>query len=132
MAQWCQVSVGSVDETSGGVLMNCCDLTAGKLRNVIDIERETETSLPGGGASVAWNVIASPRAYMKPMSGGERLQAMRLEASVTQRIFIRYRSDIKTSDRINYKGRLMQIRALINLEERNKWLEIYADEGQIT
>ena len=112
--------------------MKCCDLTSGKLRNVIDIERPTTVPEPGGGSSVMWDTIASPRAYMKPMSGGERLQAMRLEASVTQRIFIRYRTDITTSDRINYKGRLMQIRALINLEERNKWLEIYADEGQIT
>lgn len=57
---------------------------------------------------------------------------MRIEANVTHRIFIRYRSDILTSDRINYNGRLMQIRALINIEERNRWIEIYADEGQAT
>ena len=132
MAQWGKVLADPLDEASGGVLMRCCDLTAAKLRNVIDIEREVKTPLPGGGSSLSWSVIASPRAYMKPMSGGERLQAMRLDASVNQRIFIRYRDDITTSDRINYKGRLMQIRALINLEERNQWLEIYADEGQIT
>ena len=57
---------------------------------------------------------------------------MRLEANTTHRIFIRYRDDFDTSDRINYAGRLMQIRAVINIEENNKWLEIYADEGAKT
>lgn len=110
--------------------MKCCDLTAGKLRSTINVQREQSVSDGAGGSTITWSTIATPRAYIKPMSGGERMQAMRLEANVTHRIFIRYRDDLKTSDRIEYKGRLMQIRALINLEERNRWIEIYADEGQ--
>ena len=112
--------------------MKCCDLIPGKLRHQITIEREQSASDGAGGSTITWDAVASPRAFIKPMSGGERLQAMRLEATVTHRIFIRYRSDLLTSDRVNYKGRLMQIRALINLEERNRWLEIYADEGEVT
>lgn len=112
--------------------MKCCDLSPGKLRHTIAIERETRTPDGAGGSTLTWASVASPRAFIKPMSGGERLQAMRIEANVTHRIFIRYRSDILTSDRINFNGRLMQIRALINIEERNRWIEIYADEGQAT
>lgn len=112
--------------------MKCCDLTAGKLRHTITIEREQSTSDGAGGSYLTWTTVATPRAFIKPMSGGERLQAMRLEATVTHRIFIRYRDDLLTSDRINFNGRLMQIRALINLEERNRWIEIYADEGVAT
>lgn len=112
--------------------MKCCDLTAGKLRHTITIEREQSTPDGAGGSYLTWTTVATPRAFIKPMSGGERLQAMRLEATVTHRIFIRYRDDLLTSDRINYNGRLMQIRALINLEERNRWIEIYADEGVAT
>lgn len=112
--------------------MKCCDVTPGKLRNLITIEREQSVSDGAGGSTITWSTVATPRAFIKPMSGGERLQAMRLEATVTHRIFIRYRSDLLASDRINYKGRLMQIRALINLEERDRWLEIYADEGVAT
>lgn len=112
--------------------MKCCDLNSGKLRRQITIEREQRVSDGAGGSTITWSTVATPRAFIKPMSGGERLQAMRLEATVTHRIFIRYRSDLLTSDRINYNGRLMQIRALINLEERNRWIEIYADEGEVT
>ncbi|HSH26646.1 MAG TPA: phage head closure protein [Wenzhouxiangella sp.] len=112
--------------------MQCCQITAGKLRHTITIEREQSVSDGAGGSYLTWATVATPRAYIKPMSGGERLQAMRLEATVTHRIFIRYRDDLLTSDRINFNGRLMQIRALINLEERDRWLEIYADEGVAT
>lgn len=112
--------------------MKCCDLIPGKLRNQITIEREQSVPDGAGGSTITWSTVASPRAFIKPMSGGERLQAMRLESTVTHRIFIRYRSDLLTSDRVSYKGRIMQIRALINLEERNRWLEIYADEGEVT
>lgn len=112
--------------------MNCCDITSGKLRNIIDIQRATTTPDGGGGSSVVWSTIASPRAFIKPISGGERFQAMRIEADTTHRVYIRYRADLLTSDRLNFNGRLMQIRALINIEERNRWLEIYADEGERT
>lgn len=112
--------------------MKCCDLTAGKLRHTIDIEREQSTPDGAGGSLITWETVATVRAFIKPMSGGERLQSMRLEATVTHRIFIRYRSDILTSDRIVYDGRPMQIRALINIEERNRWIEVYADEGEVT
>ena len=112
--------------------MKCCDLTAGKLRHSIAFERETRTADGGGGSTIVWAKIAAVSAFVKPMSGSESVQAQRLDARITHRVFIRYRNDLLTSDRINFGGRLMQIRALINLEERNKWLEIHAEEGVAT
>lgn len=112
--------------------MKCCDITPGSLRNRIKIQRESFTPDGLGGGTNAWADYAEIRAFIKPISGSERLYSMRLEANVTHRIFIRYRDDLTTKDRISYKGRLMQIRALINLEEANKFIEIYADEGVAT
>lgn len=112
--------------------MKCCDLFPGALKNRITFQRQTKTADGAGGGSIVWSDIAETRAFIKPMSGNERLQSMRLETNVTHRIFIRYRTDIRTDDRISYKGRTMQIRALINIEEQNKWIEIYADEGVAT
>ena len=112
--------------------MKCCDLTSGKLRHQILIERETPTPDGAGGSSVVWSTVVSTRAFIKPISGGERLQALRVESDVTQRVFIRYRSGLLPSDRINYGGRLMEIKAILNLEEQNKWFEIYATEGPAT
>jgi SPP1 family predicted phage head-tail adaptor len=112
--------------------MKCCDITPGSLRHTIKIQRQTYVSDNAGGGTNTWTDYTTQRAYIKPLSGNERLYSMRLEANTTHRIFIRYRADLSTSDRINFNGRLMQIRALINLEEANRFLEIYADEGVVT
>ena len=112
--------------------MKCCDLFPGALRNQIIVQRESKTADDLGGGATTWVDYATIRAFIKPVSGGERWHSMRIEADITHRIFIRYRSDLRTDDRINYQGRFMQIRALINIEERNRWLEIYAQEGPAT
>ena len=112
--------------------MKCCNLTSGKLRHRINVQRATKTPDGGGGSSVSWPNVATVRAYVKPISGGERLQALRLESDITTRIFVRYGLDVLPSDRIEYNGRLFVIKAILNLEEANKWLEIYTVEGQAT
>jgi SPP1 family predicted phage head-tail adaptor len=48
------------------------------------------------------------------------------------RVFIRYVSDLDTSDRLKYKGKTLQIRAIINIEERDRWLELYCEDGVVT
>ena len=112
--------------------MKCCELTTGKLRSIIVIEREARVSDNAGGQTITWAQHAAMRAWVKPMSGGERVQAMRLEATVTHRIYTRYKSGLLTSDRISFNGRTFQIRALIDIEERGQWLEILANEGVVT
>ena len=110
--------------------MSCCDgIKLGDLRHKIAIERETKTSDGMGGETVTWSAVFNPKVKIKPMRGNERLQAMRLEATVSHVITMRYVSGVLPSDRVNYNGRLMQIRAVINVNERNKWLELYCDEG---
>lgn len=113
-------------------MIKCCDITPGALRNRITIQREQFVADGMGGGAHTWSNYATIRAFIKPMSGNERLYSQRLEAEVTHRIFIRYRDDLRTSDRILFRGRTMQIRALINLEEANRFIEIYADEGVAT
>lgn len=112
--------------------MKCCDLTSGKLRHIINIERAVQTPDGAGGSTQVWQTVTPARAWIKPISGGERLQALRLESDVTTRVFVRYGVDVTASDRINYTGRLYVIKAVLNLEEANKWLEIYAVEGPAT
>ena len=112
--------------------MKCCQLTSGMLRHRITVQRPAETPDGAGGATQTWQDVATVRAFVKPISGGERLQAMRLESDVTTRIFARYGLDVDAEDRITYDGRLFVVKAVLNLEEANKWLEIYTVEGQAT
>ena len=115
--------------------MKCCDLTAGKLRHIIAFERKGRAPDGAGGSAVTWVTVATAsdvRAWVKPTTGNERLMAQRTEANITHRIYARYRDDILTSDRINFGGRLMQVKAIINIEEMNRWIEIHAIEGEAT
>jgi len=112
--------------------VKCCEFTSGMFKHNITVQRQTYVPDGAGGGVNTWAAYKTIRAFIKPVSGSERLYSMRLEANVTHRIFIRYRSDITTTDHIMYRGRLMQIRALINLEEANRFIEIYADEGVAT
>ena len=54
---------------------------------------------------------------------------MQLESPLTHAIIIRYTDDILTVDRVNFNGRLMQIRSVRNIEEMNRWIELSCEEG---
>ena len=84
--------------------MNCCDYKPGALRHTILIERETITSDGLGGGTKAWTTHKTLKAKIQPLRGNERLQAMRLEATISHKITIRFVTDIKPSDRVNYQG----------------------------
>lgn len=109
--------------------MKCCELYAGKLRNSITIERETDTPNDSGGQNIVWSTHKKVKAFIKTKSGTERVRGMQLESPLTHSIFIRYTDGVLPTMRVNFKGRYMQIRAVINIEERNRWLELACEEG---
>ena len=103
----------------------------GKLRHVIALQEVTNTVDAGGGQGRTWATTAIVWAEVKPASGREQLHAMQLQDSVTHRITIRYCSDVKPTSkwRILFDGRHFNIRSVLNVDERNKFLVIMADEG---
>ena len=113
--------------------MKCCDITAGMLRHKVDIESMTQTPDGAGGSTVAWTKVATGMwSYVRPASGNERYVAMRLESDVTHIILTRWRTGIAADMRVNFGGRLMQIKSVINIEERSRWMEIRAVENEPT
>ena len=109
--------------------MKCCDLYSGMLRQSIIIEEEVKTKNDSGGHDIAWVTKLTTKAYIKPKSGYERLRGMQLESSVTHDVFIRYVPGVLAKQRINFNGRYFQIRAPLNLEEKNRWYQLLCEEG---
>ncbi len=107
-----------------------CDVRACDLRHSITIQTFTKTRVAGGGHTRAWATHVTARACIEPLTGRERRHAMQLQDSVSHKITIRYQAGIIPAMRILFGTRLFNIRAAINLEERNKWIEIMADEGE--
>lgn len=112
--------------------MKCCELTAGKLKEPLAIQRKTMVPDGMGGQVVTWVTLANIRGDVRPMSGREALHGMQLQASVTHRIYIRYRADITAADRLMMRGQPLQIRSVINLELSDRWLELMCDAGVAT
>lgn len=106
--------------------MKCCEMTAGMLRTDCLFERQNRVSDGAGGYTESWAAIsgAPTRCHFKAMSGGERWASMRIEATSTARITVRYFSGLLESDRVTIGGRVYNIRFVNNVEMRNRWLVI--------
>lgn len=112
--------------------MRCCDLTAGKLRTAGQLQRITKTPDGGGGFTSSFSTYATVKLWFQPMSGRERIAAERLEAITRNRAYMRFRNDVRESDRLVVEGRAYQIRAALDMEMRKQWLELDLDGGAAT
>lgn len=118
--------------------IKCCEITAGKLSTLIEIQRNTTSSDGEGGFTDSW--AADPPggvwAMVKPMSGAERWFADRVAPGNRYRFVIRYRDDgngapyYSAADRIVYQGRTYGIESVIDIEDEHRYIEILAMENK--
>lgn len=104
-------------------------MRSGELRHAIIIETVTETQTASGSLSESWAPYATVWADMQPMRSTETFQADQDYAQRDTKFIIRYQSGITHKMRINYSGRIFDIKTLINLKERNRTIEIIAREA---
>jgi SPP1 family predicted phage head-tail adaptor len=98
-------------------------------RNVI-IYQLTRVADGGGGHYTKWTQTGVSRAAIGTLSGSEYLQAQALQNLLSHRILMPFRDDIREEDRVvDEYGREYRVKAIINVNNRNKELEIHADSG---
>lgn len=110
-------------------MSKCSCISVADLRHRIVIQTLTETADGAGGFTSSWADTVSIWAKITPTSAYERAQAMQLEATVTHKILIRYRSDIVPKQRIKFGSRYFGITGITNIEERNQYLQLMALES---
>jgi SPP1 family predicted phage head-tail adaptor len=104
-------------------------MRAGALRNRIDIQAITRTADGMGGFTKTYVTIASSvAAAIWPISGKESIQAGQSKMTITHRIRMRYRNNMKSSYRIKFENRYFDIESIININERNETLELLCRE----
>jgi SPP1 family predicted phage head-tail adaptor len=99
------------------------------LRHTATLQREQRVPDGGGGYALSWIAVVTLRVEVEPLSGRERLHAGQLESSVTHRVTARWRSGITAGMRLLFRSRPLNIRTVINIEERDRWLELMCEEG---
>jgi len=106
-------------------------MLAGQLRHRITIERATLTQNAFGEQVQTWATLATVWARVEPITGKERFAALQTQSDVDSRILCRYYSTLAAlaaNDRITWGSKTYDIRSVVNTEERNKELQIFATQ----
>jgi SPP1 family predicted phage head-tail adaptor len=98
-------------------------VTIGDLRHRVQIETAARVSDGGGGATVTWTLVADVWAAIWPRTSDETFELDRVAGKATHDIWIRYRGDVKPDMRMRFGGRVFDIRGVIDVEDRSRWLK---------
>jgi SPP1 family predicted phage head-tail adaptor len=103
----------------------------GELSERITIRRIVRTADGSGGFERTQQDVATVRAKVRPLYGGERMQNDRLEAHAGYLVVIRSRPDVREEDSLfwHQQQRSLNIRFVRRMAARNLYLELETDMG---
>jgi len=101
----------------------------GDLKHSVTLQYSTRVADGMGGFPTTWNDAATVYAAIWPVSAKETVQAMGVAMTITHRIRMRYRANIRSSWRIKYGNKYYNIVSIINPNTDKKWLDILVKEA---
>ena len=107
-------------------------MRAGKLRHQITIQRLTGVRDSSGAETDTWETFKTVWASIEPSTGGAEmfLMGQQFQGVTTARICLRYTAGITPKYRVSFCGRLFDILAVHNKEERSREIELVVKEHQ--
>ncbi|NTV60627.1 MAG: phage head closure protein [Chlorobiaceae bacterium] len=113
--------------------MKCSDLHSGLLRHSVTFREKVLSKDAAGGINGSQAItVATVRAKVIPVGSRESYKYGKLNATVSHVIYCRFRDDVKADMTVVYGGRELQIRGVLDLEEKHRWLEITCEDGVAT
>lgn len=110
-------------------------MSSGQLRHRVQFQEETQVPDGGGGYQLGWTTQFTKWGGFRPERGRERLEADRLESAVAGVLTVRSSGDTRGVDakwRLVIGGVPYNIRAIINPDQRGKYLELTVERGPAT
>lgn len=115
-------------------------MPVGRMRQRVQLQSKVTSADGGGSQIIAWSTFATVYASIEPQSGQERLFGDQLQEPITHKITVRYRRDLTFKNRLVYSftnqgvsnTRYFNIRRVINVDNRDKYLELLCVEGVAT
>ena len=89
-------------------------ITIGELKHRLMLEAPSRSPDGGGGASLTWEPVAELWGAIRPLTGGEGVEADGLKGRVTHEIWIRRRAGVVPEMRFALGSRLFDIRAALD------------------
>jgi SPP1 family predicted phage head-tail adaptor len=103
-------------------------ITAGDLRQRIEVQHKTEERDLSGGVVEQWVTEQRRWAKVEPLQGRELFTAAQVDARVTHRVTMRYYAGLTASQRLLHQGRVLHILSVLNSEERGITTQVMAME----
>ncbi len=108
-------------------------VTAGLKRNRVTLQKRTDTLDAAGQPQPVWVDQFCRWARVTPLRGEERIQAMQLDATLTDRVELYWDSETKTITagewRVQYGTRNLDVNSVINVRETNQAIELHCTEA---
>ena len=101
----------------------------GKMRYRVKVETATNTRDAGGGISQSYTPVTFIYANIKPLKADSTYRQGIVQEKVTHEVTIRYMDNISTNHRISFGSRLFDIKGIINIDERDRFLKLLCAEG---
>jgi SPP1 family predicted phage head-tail adaptor len=106
-------------------------LDIGRLRHRLTLEAASRTPDGGGGAAETWTTLAQVWGRIRPIVGTETFEADGIGGQISHEITIRYRPDVIPAMRIAAGSRRFEIVAVIDIDERRRWLKCLCVERNL-
>jgi len=103
----------------------------GRLRHRLALEQASRTADGGGGAAENWTTVAQIWGRIRPTGGTELVDADCLSGRVSHEITLRYRTGVEPAMRITRGSRRFEIVAVIDIDERRRWLKCLCVERDL-
>jgi SPP1 family predicted phage head-tail adaptor len=103
----------------------------GKMRHRVNVLAPVAEQDQYGQAIVNYTTLLQNVACsIEPVLGmsGKRFEAKQIYPEVTHRVKMRYRANIQTDMVVEFRGRRMSIRVVVNVMERGEKLELLCEE----
>ncbi|PUA17267.1 phage head closure protein [Glaciimonas sp. PCH181] len=109
-------------------------MRAGDLLHRITLQQRSTAADSLGQQATTWSDLFTIWAYIESLTARELLAAQAVQSEVNHRITVRYRAEFANpisvaAMRAIYKGRYFNISGALNLDERNRTIELLASEG---
>ena len=103
----------------------------GRLRHRLALEAVSRSPDGGGGASETWTTVTIVWAEITPTGGTESVDADALTGRISHEIVFRYRPDVAPAMRLRGASRIFEIAAVIDVDERRRWLRCLCVERDL-
>lgn len=100
----------------------------GDLRHRMRLEHPVSLPDGAGGANITYGLLAEIWCQLRPRSGGEQGANEGVQASLSHEVWLRWRCGVTTEMRLVLGARVFDIIAVIDVEERRRWLKCLVRE----